>query len=467
MTRRILLGYMVVTFVALLVVEIPLGIAAAQLERDRFSTNTEKAAEAIAATFATNVEDDLPPFVARRTAQTQVVRTGGRVVIVDPGLLIVADTSPGTELTPESMNAIESALIGEVTTQTRRDADGREMVFSTVPATTVDGTVGVIELSEPVGQLNDRIRRVWLILAALGVLVLGISAIVGWGIARSVSRPIRRLQEATGRLADGDLHARVDIGAAPSDLREFALVLQDTTDRLHTTLERQRSFLADASHQLRTPLTALRLRLENVEPSVDPDARSDIEAAIDETERLTELVGQLLRLAKAEEEATEPVAVDLTEIARERRDIWEALAEEQGVELRLDDSEGSVAANAVPGAVEQILDNYLSNALAVSPVGSTIQLSTGRSERGYQELHVIDEGPGLDDESLERAFDRFWRGDPSTPGTGIGLPIVAMLARASGGRAELRRAESGGVDAVCVLPAASRPVPTRRTPVSV
>lgn len=467
MTRRILLGYMVVTFVALLVVEIPLGIAAAQLERNRFSANTEQAAEAIAATFATNVEDELPPFVARRTAQTQVVRTGGRVVILDADLVIQADTSPGAALTAESTGAIQGALIGEVTTQTRRDAAGRQMVFSTVPATTVDGTVGVVELSEPVGPINDRVRRVWLILTALGVLVLGISAIVGWGIARSVSRPIRRLQEATGRLADGDLTARVDIGAAPADLREFALVLQDTTDRLRTTLDRQRSFLADASHELRTPLTALRLRLENVEPSVEPEARGDIEAAIDETKRLTELVGQLLRLAKAEEQATEPIAVDLTEIARERRDIWEALAEEQGVALELDDREGSIAANAVPGAVEQILDNYLSNALAVSPPGSTIRLVTGRRERGYQELHVIDEGPGLDDESLERAFDRFWRGDQSTPGTGIGLPIVAMLARASGGRAELRRAASGGVDAVCVLPSASQPLAAPRSPVGV
>ena len=124
------------------------------------------------------------------------------------------------------------------------------------------------------------------------------------------------------------------------------------------------------------------------------------------------------------------------------------------------------ADNGTLHIVEDLLDNYLSNALAVAPVGSTIRLVTVWGN-GYRELHVIDEGPGLDDEALDRAFDRFWRGDPSVPGTGIGLPIVAMLARASGGRAELRRAPSGGVDAVCVLPPASRPAAPSPTPVGV
>ncbi|MEO1064194.1 MAG: HAMP domain-containing sensor histidine kinase [Actinomycetota bacterium] len=465
MTRRILAGYLIVTLVALLVLELPLAVIAAERERNEFADNTEEAAVAIANNYAQNFGDEFAIRITRNVARSEAARSQGRVVLLDAEQLVVIDTSPSLDLAEVIELDVERAIEGVTATRVLDTPDG-EQRFVTVPATNSGEVVGVVLLGAPTGPTESRIQRIWLALFGLGLLVLAISAVVGWGIARSVARPIRRLQDATGRLADGDLDVKVDIGAAPADLREFAEVLQETTDRLRITLERQRSFLADASHQLRTPLTALRLRLENVEPAVAAEARDDLDAAIDETQRMTELVGQLLRLARAEEEANEPIAVDLTEIAHERRDMWEALAEEQGVSVVVDGIDRVVAASAIPGAVEQILDNYLSNALAVAPVGSTIRLVTVWGN-GYRELHVIDEGPGLDDEALERAFDRFWRGDPSVPGTGIGLPIVAMLARASGGRAELRRAPSGGVDAMCILPPASRPAAPAPTPVGV
>ncbi|MEM8905573.1 MAG: HAMP domain-containing sensor histidine kinase [Actinomycetota bacterium] len=467
MTRRILAGYLIVTLVALLVLELPLAVIAADRERSAFAENTEEAAEAIADNYASAISNELPAVSTRLIAQSEATRSQGRVVLLDAEGIIDRDTAPGTDLSESFRIDVERALEGITANRIIEGEGGREERLVAVPATSDGEVVGVVLLTAPTGPVEGRVQRIWLALFGLGLFVLAVSAVVGWAIARSVSRPIRRLQEATAQLADGELDVKVDIGAAPADLREFAEVLQETTDRLRTTLDRQRSFLADASHQLRTPLTALRLRLENVEPAVAHDARGDLEAAIDETQRMTELVGQLLRLARAEEEGDEPVAVDLTEIAHERRDMWEALAEEQGVSVVVDGIDRVVAASAIPGAVEQILDNYLSNALAVAPVGSTIRLVTVWGN-GYRELHVVDEGPGLDDDALERAFDRFWRGDPSTPGTGIGLPIVAMLARASGGRAELRRAPSGGVDAVCVLPPASRPVAAASpTPVGV
>jgi signal transduction histidine kinase len=138
--------------------------------------------------------------------------------------------------------------------------------------------------------------------------------------------------------------------------------------------------------------------------------------------------------------------------AAERVEVWTALAEEQGVSLALA-STGEHRALAVPGAVAQVLDNLLANALEVAPENSTVVVEV-RSAGDAVELHVVDTGPGLQEEERARAFDRFWRGpSASEGGSGLGLAIVAQLAVASGGEASLAAAPTGGIDACVRLPA--------------
>lgn len=218
-------------------------------------------------------------------------------------------------------------------------------------------------------------------------------------------------------------------------------------------LKAQYAFASEASHQLKTPLTALRLRLENFEPYLDPQAQPSLDEAVGEVERLSRMVHGLLALARLENTATTPEATDLDSVIADRAAVWAAFAGEHHVDIVVAGPRiGQVW--ALPDALEQIIDNLLSNALRVSPPQTTITLATAwaHGAPATVELHVIDQGPGMSEEQRRRAFDRFWRAhDADHEGTGLGLPIVKQLARASRGEVTLQAAPGGGLDAVVRL----------------
>ncbi|MGW3726935.1 sensor histidine kinase, partial [Streptomyces sp. NPDC000851] len=285
------------------------------------------------------------------------------------------------------------------------------------------------------------------------------------------------LEEAAHRLADGGPAAPVPVTSGPPEVRSLAAAFNRTAARLEHLLASQRAFAGEASHQLKTPLAALRLRLENLEPAVARRARPRLAAAITETDRLARMVEGLLAMARLEENAATPDPVDVGEVCAERHRAWQPLFEREGVSLVL--FAGSVGpVLAVPGAVEQILDNLLSNALRASPADSTVTVELRlhtparrplRDSRPcWVDLHVTDEGPGMTAEQRARAFDRFWRA-PGAPkgGSGLGLSLVQRLAHASGGEVNLHPAATGGLDAVVRLPSAEPPPvrPRRPTPV--
>ena len=202
----------------------------------------------------------------------------------------------------------------------------------------------------------------------------------------------------------------------------------------------QRAFVADASHQLRTPLTALRLRLENLSHDISPDERPQLEAATAEAERLERIVDGLLVLAHAEAHVPVAEPIALAPLVTGRVDAWAAFAAERGVSLDARVPEPALVI-ATSDRLEQVLDNLLANALEVAPRGSTVEIVwTGAT------LHVLDRGGGMTDEELRHAFDRFWRGRPGD-GSGLGLAIVRRLVEADGGSVELERRPEGGIDA--------------------
>jgi signal transduction histidine kinase len=146
--------------------------------------------------------------------------------------------------------------------------------------------------------------------------------------------------------------------------------------------------------------------------------------------------------------------VELTNVVRDRVDTWTALADQAGVRLRAELPAYPAEVTAVPGGVEQMLDNLLDSALNASPRGSTVTVRVGPSAGADRwALVVVDQGPGLSDEQKVLALQRFWRGGTATPGTGLGLPIVEALAVASGGALELRDGPAGGLEVVVELPA--------------
>ena len=211
-------------------------------------------------------------------------------------------------------------------------------------------------------------------------------------------------------------------------MREVSRAFNDMVGRLAELITAQEAFVADASHQLRTPLTALRLRLEN----------GDVDGALTEAERLSRRVDS--RLARARAEATAPEPVDLAALVAERLDAWEPVAATRGVRLEAD-----VHGHALAGRdrLGQVLDNLLANALAVVPAGSAVTVAGDA-----QTLHVRDRGPGMSEEQRARAFDRFWS---QGSGFGLGLPVARRLVEVDGGSIDLLDASGGGLDVVLRL----------------
>lgn len=206
--------------------------------------------------------------------------------------------------------------------------------------------------------------------------------------------------------------------------------------------------MADVSHQLRTPLAALRLRLDLLAEDSDEAAAAELAGAQEEIARLSRLVNGLLAVARAENVSTIRVLVPVDEAIRARVAVWQPAAEERGVSLRADLVRAVAAAGE--GHLEQILDNLIANALDALPAGCTITLAcTVRGDR--VRLVVCDDGPGMSQEQQRLAFRRFATG--SGGGSGLGLAIVHRLSVSDGGSASLADTPGGGLTVTIELPA--------------
>jgi signal transduction histidine kinase len=447
--QRLLLSYLTLTVFLLAVLEIPLGLSYASGERQDLTAKVERDAVALATIAAPGraLAPQLRAIVQRYRAQT-----GGRVLIVGPTGQRVYDSGPGLGGTSyASRPEIGQALNGQVATGVRHSNSlGHDLLYVAVPVAAAGKVQGAVRITYPTSAVDARVHRYWLILVAIAGLVLLAALAIGLAFARSISRPLEALRLAAARAGEGDLATRAPTGQGPPEVRAVARAFNETAAKLEALLHAQDEFVADASHQLRSPLAALRLRLENLERDVAPAGRTGLEGAASEVERLSRLVDGLLALARADRAPSTAVRIDLAPLVHERLLAWAAYAEEHEVELR--ERLEPVAALGTAGRLEQVLDNLLANALEVAPPGSAVTVSATMTP-ALAELRVRDEGPGLSDEERARAFDRFWRAGAHS-GTGLGLSIVRRLVEADGGSAELRAAPGGGIEAVVQLPRA-------------
>ncbi|MBE4735253.1 MULTISPECIES: HAMP domain-containing sensor histidine kinase [Streptomyces] len=353
---------------------------------------------------------------------------------------------------------------GESTVDWGSDFIWGDNLVVTVPAferspdgeTQTDEVVGAVRIKFSTDHLTDRLWQIWGFRAGLAVLVLLAAAGIGVFAARRLTAPLRQLNEMASKMSDGDLTARSPV-TGPQETQTLARTLNQAGERLDTLIASQRIFVADASHQLRTPLTALRLSLDNIADGVDDEfVREDVEQATAEVVRMSRLVNGLLVLARAEAKVTAAEPLSLRDVIQERLDVWRPAADERGVTITLRGSaDGRPLVLASPGHLDQVLDNVLSNALEVSPDGATITVSV--ETRGDEVvLSVLDEGPGMSDAEKSRAFDRFWRGQGLTgkSGSGLGLAVVKQLVTDDNGTVALGDAPGGGLCVALTLRAA-------------
>lgn len=451
-----------ITLVVLIAHDIPLTRYLRTVERDGIVTALERDAF----TISGRAEEDLEDFTALASVHLQTVvdeytaaEDGARVIItdVDGNAMVISDEEANAGTSYASRPEIQAALRGEPVSGTRpSDTLGTDLLYVAVPVRGGETIRGAVRITYPASVVDESVEKRVRGILVVALISLATAAIAAFVLAGTVTRPLRRLTAATESAASGDLTVRAPTDEGPPEIRHLAASFNTMSEEVQGLLDEQRSFASDASHELRTPLTALRIRLEQAAEiaATDPEAARDrIDAANTEVERLQRMVEGLLALARAESVSSSTATFDIAAIARERVDVWFTLAEEQGVALTID-APATLDVQALPGALEQIIDNFIDNALTVAPRGSAVEVSvTGDAKAGTATVSVADRGPGMTIDQIERAFDRFWR-SASAPagGSGLGLAIVRRLARASGGRAALARRDGGGLIAMATVP---------------
>ena len=401
------------------------------------------------------------PAQLRRIANQAASQLGARVIVVGPGGMLRADSAGSPPRSFANRPEIRIALTGRTAQGTRHsDTLGEDLLYSAVPVTDAGRVAGAVRVTQSVGAVHDRVRRSVLALAAIGAAALGLGLVFAWFLADSLSRPQRKLAATARRVEEGDLDARAEVTGA-TEQREVTIAFNDMTERIGTVLAAQREFVSNASHQLRTPLTGLRLRLESASAKADSaDLERELTAAEQEVDRLARLLNTLLMLAREGQTRVTGRLVSLGLASKHAHERWEARSEQLGQRLMLEPGE-DVVVLAVEEDLAIILDNLIENALHYSPEGSSVTIEFGR-EGVDAYLAVLDDGPGIAPGEEEAVFERFRRGSASksSSGTGLGLAIVQTLAQRWGGRASLSARPEGGTRAEIRLPAGDA-LPTR------
>jgi signal transduction histidine kinase len=245
------------------------------------------------------------------------------------------------------------------------------------------------------------------------------------------------------------------VDSGPPELRRLATTFNTMAGRLEALVHGNRAVIADVSHQLRTPLAALRLRLDLLAADTDPATGHELAGALEELARLSRLVDGLLAVARAENVVPVPTAVDVAAVARERVVAWHPVADDRGITLEVvSRPRPSVQAWIGEGHLEQVLDNLIANALEALSAGCHVTVTATATAAGAQ-VTVADDGPGMSAEDRERAFLRFTTSNPN--GTGLGLAIVHRLVTSNGGTARLAETPGGGLAAILDLPGVPAP----------
>jgi two-component system, OmpR family, sensor kinase len=408
-------------------------------------------AEVAAATSAGQLKR---PAELRRIATTVARSARGRVVIVDVNGRLVADSASEDALGADysSRPEIAAALRGDTFQEQRRsDTLDAEILATALPVLARGEPEGAVRVTQSVEAVNRATRSSILGLIAIGGLVLLLGLAAGALIARQIAGPLRRLDDAAERVKEGDLSARAKVEGS-EEQRSLATTFNQMTGRLERLVEGQREFVADASHQLRTPLSGLRLRLEEARAVArDRATEEEIDGALAEVDRLAAMVTELLLLSQAGEADAPAETVDLADAARRAAARFTQPPSSAGT----GDSRVSVVSGApappvrvAPADLDRTLDALIENALHYGGGSVTLVPRPGA-------VDVLDEGPGVDPAELEQVFERFHRGSAGRagpPGTGLGLPIARELMRRWGGDVRLANRDGAGAAATLELP---------------
>ncbi len=412
MRRRLALLVAATTSVVLLAFTLPLAVLIDRAATNAAITIASDRSQRIVPAVAVGNEEDVAGAVATVSDWNYVVR-----VRMPSGAVVGRPFR--TEAPPVDPDLRATAV--------RELPDGR--VILDQPVVREDGTAVISTLmSEEV--LDAGVWRAWGVLAALALTLFLLSLVVADRLARSMTRPVSDLALTAERLGRGDLSARV-VPDGPDEVREVGQALNRLAARITELLTSERESVADLSHRLRTPVTALRLDAEALPPGPDRDR---LEADVDE---LTRQVDGLIREARRPMREGVDARCDACAVVAERVEFWQALAEDQGRAVTLALPGGPCPVRASAADLEAALDALLGNVIAHTPDGAGLDVTLTEPADGGVLLVVTDEGPGFAD------ADVVGRGVSRAGSTGLGLDIARRTAAASGGDLHIGRVTRG------------------------
>lgn len=422
--RGLLVRYgLAMTSVVLVAFLVPLGLLARSLAQERALAVARQDAQAVAV-FAGSAADQ-----ARLDAALLAVNRGERATTV-----FLPD---GRELGEPAERTESVALAALGRAFTARTADGAEVLLP------VGGAAGVavVRTAVPTSELEEGVTRAWATLAGVGLVLLAGTALAGRRLAARLSRSVRDLAGVAERLGAGDLTARV-VPSGPAEVVSVGTVLNDLGGRVGDLLADERELVADLSHRLRTPITALRLDVDGL---ADPAERDRLAAHVDDVAAAVDAVIQTAR----QHDRRAPERCDAAAVVRDRARFWSVLAASQGRALELEVVPGPVWVAASPADLGAALDVLVDNVFRHTPAGTGCALEVATTA-GRAAVSVTDRGPGLADPSLAA------RGSSGAGSTGLGLDVARRTAERAGGRLALE-GSGGGTRVVLDLPLVAGP----------
>jgi signal transduction histidine kinase len=423
MRRRLVAVALATTSLVAIAFAIPLALLARNVARDRALTAAERDVAALAPVLALTTD---PALVGAAIARTGTGAAGRVTVWI--GTERVGDPAPVDQgqfdLARQQRFAFSARTPGETA------------LFQ--PVITGSGDVAVVRARVPDSELQRGVRPAWAALAAVAAGLVGGAVLIADALGRSITRPARRLAVVARSLGHGELAVRAEPGGPP-EIADAAQALNFLADRIETLLAAERERVADLSHRLRTPLTALRLDAE----------AADVPALVTGVDRLQQAVTDLIGAARRPLTATAPTC-DAGEVALDRAEYWGALADEQGRpwECRIGPSVLTVAlpAEEAVAAVDALVANVFSH----TPEGTAYRVGVARTGDDVV-LAIEDAGAGITDPSAIE------RGRSGAGSSGLGLDIARRSAEEAGGRLEIGpSADLGGARVALRLPAAER-----------
>lgn len=446
---RLVVSFAYVLLVVIVALTVPLTIVMRDRARSELEALTLTNAQTIAAVLNQARLGDEPRDrrALIRDMRRYAADVGGRVVILDANGIVLADSDGedlGTDFATLGRPEVERALASQASAEVRRSEDeGGDIAVAAAPIIDEGELVGVVRISRDVRTVQENVGRATaaIVAVAVGGLLAGLAIAIA--LARSLARPLSRLAAAAQRLGAGDLSTRAGKLEGGTEVDELAGSFDEMADRFERTVRGQREFVANASHQLRTPLTGMKLRLEAAIAETSDDAvRDQLQAADREVDRLAQIIERLLTMAGQIEEGRVPHA-DLADAVGRAVQRWHERAEQASSSLIDGATAGGVIVSAVadPDDLDQVLDVLIDNALIHGP--GHVEVSAA-ANGARATVSVRDRGPGIPSDERAKVTERFFRGRGApTGGSGLGLAIARELAERWGGGIEVHT-DAGG-----------------------